>query len=240
MTRNTKMVPVHEMPFQFTDGGRMESGSFKRQFAGDCVTRAIVIAEGIDYKLVYREFSRRMKMRYGRGGASNGVADAVWRPMLTDAGYKRVFDTYRSTGWRTPLPSMEIPVRGTFVLRVRHRNGRSGHLFTIRDGVIMDTYNPALSRREYEVFEVYEKPARSTLSGQIRDAKRPAKPKKERKVAKNASTNKDHIKVGKAWREIDPDAFKRWGKEAGTWSRAAAGAYLQETDPDQYASLLAR
>jgi hypothetical protein len=250
MTKHDKTAAAHTLGFTMTDGGRMATKHFKRQYAGDCVTRAITLAEGIDYMLVYKELSRRMK-RFGRSGANNGVYDMIWRPMLKQAGYKTVtppgargdviVDQY--TRWLgVPLASAELPTKGTVVVRVRRRKGRgthSHHLFTVIDGVIHDSFNPATPSYEYELMEYHIKPRRSALVGQIGGANKPAKPKKERKVTK-IEGNGDHIKVGKAWREIDPDGFKRWGKEAGTWSRAAAGAYLQETDPDQYASLLAR
>lgn len=235
-TKIAQTKQVHEMGFTPTDGGRMATGRFKSQYAGDCVTRALTIAEGIDYKLVYRELSRRMKV-WGRSGANNGVYDSIWRPMLVEAGYER-----HDTG-RLPLASVELPVKGTVVCRVRRVNRRrrhSNHLFTIVDGVIMDSFNPANPAYDYELMEFYIKPARSTLSGQIRGADKPRRTKKETKKVAKTETNTDDMKVGKAWREIDPDSFKAWGKEAGTWSRAAAGAYLKETDPDQYASLLAR
>jgi hypothetical protein len=249
MTKNIKTAAVHEMGFVHTDGGRMQTKRFKRQYAGDCVTRAITLAEDINYILVYKELSRRMKA-WGRSGANNGVYDSIWRPMLKDAGYEQVMPRGASativvnayTRMQTvPLASAELPTKGTVVCRVRRaRGGRHGHhLFTIIDGVIHDSFNPANPAYNYELMEYHIKPRRSTLVGQIRGADKPAKPKKERKVTK-IEGNGEYIKVGKAWREIDPDGFKAWGKEAGTWSRAAAGAYLQETDPDQYASLLAR
>lgn len=256
-TKIARTMQVHEMGFVATDGGRMASGMFKKQYAGDCVTRALTIAEGIDYKLVYRELSRRMKA-YGRQNANSGVYDSIWRPMLLDAGYqpagpvkatgdeqRRLMYTAYAGSRGTPLASAELPAKGTVVCRVRRRTTRTGrkhssHLFTIVDGVIMDTFNAANPLYDYELVDMLIKPARSTLSGQIRGADKPAKPKKETKKVTKIEGNGECIKVGKAWREIDPDAFKAWGKEAGTWSRAAAGAYLKETDPDQYASLLAR
>ena len=216
----------------------MQTKRFKRQYAGDCVTRAITLAEGIDYILIYKELSRRMKA-WGRSGANNGVYDTIWRPMLQEAGYEQVkpHDAQGYRYHRVPLASAELPAKGTVVVRVSRRNGRrhGHHLFTVIDGVIHDSFNPANPAYDYELMEYHIKPRRSTLVGQIRGANKPAKPKKERTVTSN-----DDIKVGKAWREIDHDSFKRWGKEAGTWSRAAAGAYLKETDPDMYASLLAR
>ena len=257
MTKNIKTKPVHEMGFVATDGGRMATNRFKRRHTGDCVTRAITLAEGIDYMLVYRELSRRMKA-WGRSSAGNGVYDAIWRPMLAEAGYlpctpvkvtpeesRRFMHTSFVGARGVPLVSAELPATGTVVVRVRRRknSGRrsthSHHLFTVIDGVIHDSWNPARPEYDFELMEYHIKPRRSTMVGLIRGADKRRKPKKERTVTKTDG-NKDDIKVGKLWREIDPDAFKAWGKQAGTWSRAAAGAYLKETDPDQYASLLAR
>ncbi|HEY7823665.1 MAG TPA: hypothetical protein VIG24_12560, partial [Acidimicrobiia bacterium] len=162
-TKIAQTAPVHTMGFVATDGGRMATGRFKSQYAGDCVTRALTIAEGIDYKLVYRELSRRMKV-WGRSGANNGVYDSIWRPMLLEAGYAR------QEARMVPLASAELPAKGTVVCRVRRVNRRrrhSHHLFTIVDGVIMDTFNPTNPAYDYELMEFLIKPARSTLSGQI-------------------------------------------------------------------------
>jgi hypothetical protein len=247
MTKNTATIPAHALRFEATDGGRMATKHFKKQYAGDCVTRAITLAEGIDYMLVYRELSRRMKT-WGRSGANNGVYDLIWRPMLQEAGYVRgtlpkVHGAGERTTFSVPLVSAELPATGTVVCRVRRRKGRSKHshhLFTVIDGVIRDSFNPTRDEYGYELMEYYVKPRRSGMAGMIRGANKPAKPKKETKKMAKTETNTDDMKVGKLWREIDPDAFKAWGKEAGTWSRAAAGAYLRQTAPGQYASLLAR
>lgn len=231
------------LPFVETDGGRWATGRFKRRYTGDCVTRALAIAEDLPYMLVYRELGRRMQ-RFGRKGAGNGVYGVVYEPMLREAGY--TCEVFRGV----TLINADLPTKGTLIVHAKARgaNGRmrhASHLFTIIDGVIHDTWNVSESRRDgrhYEVREVWSKPKRSTLRTLVRGADKPAKPKKATPTKQKVTrvTDADDMKIGKAWREIDPDGFKRWGKAAGTWSRAAAGAYLKETDPDMYASLFAR
>lgn len=229
------------MPWIQTDGGRMASGRFKKRYTGDCVTRALAIAEEIPYLLVYRELGRRMQM-WGRKGASNGVYTPIYENMMREAGYTTIDMPKRPT-----IVNADLPTKGTICVLVKNvgRRGRRAHgthLFTMIDGTIHDSWNPSApiwDGSHYEIIRYHIKPKASTLRTLVRGAAKPVKPKRETKMTK-VEGNSDDMKVGKAWREVDLAAFKAWGKAAGTWSRAAAGAHLKTIDSDFYATLLAR
>ncbi len=88
------------MRFQYDNGGRAAAG-FKGE-AGDCVTRAIAIAAGLPYRVVYDALNEHAlrerpgkRTRGRRSDARNGV-------------FRKTYDRYlRSLGW-TFQPTMSI------------------------------------------------------------------------------------------------------------------------------------
>ena len=56
------------MEFKFNDGGRSK---YFKGFTGDCVTRAIAIATGLDYKKVYDDLNEMAKHEKGKHKKSN-------------------------------------------------------------------------------------------------------------------------------------------------------------------------
>ena len=120
--------------FQYNDGGR--SYYFKGKDAGDCVTRAIVIATGFDYKLVYDDLSNGMKdLGLGRS-ARNGVNKKVYHKYLLKYGFKWVPTMKIGQGCEVHLKKEELP-NGILITRL------SKHLSCVLNGVINDTYNPS-------------------------------------------------------------------------------------------------
>ena len=76
------------MKYEHDDGGRVAAG-FKG-VAGDCTTRAIAIATGRDYRVVYRTLTEMTKEMTGGLSTSvrSGCPIAVSYKYLTDSGWE--------------------------------------------------------------------------------------------------------------------------------------------------------
>ena len=124
--------------FQYNDGGR-EAAGFKGT-AGDCVVRAVAIAEGADYRETYNSVnafisgSRKCKA-IRRSSSRTGVMSTVTRKFLAARGWRWVPTMGIGTGTRVHLRADELPP-GKLIVKL------SGHLTVVIDGVIHDTYNP--------------------------------------------------------------------------------------------------
>lgn len=129
------------MDWEYNDGGR--SNYFKGD-AGDCVTRAIAIATGQDYKQVYEEVSKRSKLetakqlkkhRNGkRSSARNGVFKETWKKYLDDLGWKKHSTSGGRKGVSCHLNDSELP-KGTLIVQI------AKHLTCVKDGILHDTYD---------------------------------------------------------------------------------------------------
>lgn len=126
------------MKFIYNDGGR--SNYFKGT-AGDCVTRAIANATGLDYKKVYDDLNelakseRSSKRKRGKSSARNGVYKATLKKYIE----KVLGWTWHPTmqigqGCKVHLSTNELPA-GTLIVSV------SKHLTCVKDGVLYDTYD---------------------------------------------------------------------------------------------------
>lgn len=115
--------------WNWNDGGRFSSGFVG--LTGDCVTRAIAIATGENYRHVYKELGDATA-RSPRFGVNTVVADAYLRPR----------------GWTyQTIPSCllhDAPLPGgvTIVRLDSERIGRPGHLCTVINQVVHDTWDP--------------------------------------------------------------------------------------------------
>lgn len=125
------------MEFNFNDGGRSK---YFNGTAGDCVTRAISIATGIDYLEVYNSLNnlaknektgkRKHKISNSRTGVYKQTADKylnslgwIWKPCMQIG-----------SGCTTHLKAEELP-KGTIICRLTR------HFTCVIDGVINDTYD---------------------------------------------------------------------------------------------------
>lgn len=123
------------MEFKFNDGGRSQ---YFKGFTGDCVTRAIAIATGLDYKKVYddlNELAKKEKIGKRKRGKSNsrtGVYKNTFRKYLEGIGWKFVPTMKIGSGCQVHLRSEELP-SGTIICSVSH------HLCCVIDGVLNDT-----------------------------------------------------------------------------------------------------
>lgn len=131
------------MPFNYNDGGRKESG--RKGSTGDCVCRAIAIATELPYEEVYERLaesnatqrkSKRQKTA-NKKTASDGIfTKRKWfKDYMKELGFEWVATMGIGTGCTTHLCPDELP-KGRLVVSL------SGHLTTMIDGVINDTYNP--------------------------------------------------------------------------------------------------
>lgn len=116
------------MEWVYNDGGR--SRYFEATDVGDCVTRAISIATGKDYKEVYNDLKRL------NGGKScrNGTPKEVGKKYLASLGWTWIPTMQIGSGCTTHLCEEELP-KGTLIVQV------SRHLTCVKDGVIYDTYD---------------------------------------------------------------------------------------------------
>lgn len=130
------------MQFVYCDGGR--SKYFKATNVGDCVTRAIANATGIDYKEVYdrlfyltktRRYSKREK-HYSHESPRDGVFTRVAKKYLEqELGWIWVACMSIGTGCQVHLTEDELPKEGNYILNL------SRHFSCIKDGVLYDTYD---------------------------------------------------------------------------------------------------
>lgn len=128
------------MNYQYNDGGRSSAG-YKGD-VGDCVTRAIAIATGQDYRAVYdalnllsqgeRTGRRKRKVSSSR----DGVFRTTWEKYLQSLGWKRVNCMKIGQGCKVHLCADELPA-GRLIVQV------SRHLCAVVDGVIHDTHDPS-------------------------------------------------------------------------------------------------
>lgn len=119
--------------FIFDDGGR--SKYFSGDKVGDCVTRAIAIATGEDYRTIYVAMSEGMAKLGKPKSARLGVSKKVYHKFLLDNGFKWVPTMFIGQGCKVHLHREELP-NGILIVRL------SKHLTCVKEGIIYDTYNP--------------------------------------------------------------------------------------------------
>ena len=125
------------MEFNFNDGGR--SKYFKGQ-TGDCVTRAIAIATGVDYLEVYKALNNLAKSeRIGKrkkkiSNSRTGVYRQTAEKYLESLGWKWKSCMEIGKGCQVHLRESELP-KGRIICRLTR------HFTCVVDGVINDTYD---------------------------------------------------------------------------------------------------
>lgn len=116
------------MKYVYNDGGRAK---YFKGDARDCVVRAIAIATGKDYKEVYNEVAKIIGYT-----PRNSIKKKDTKKVMNILGFKWVSCMGIGTGCTTHLKEDELP-NGTIVCQV------TGHLTTVIDKVINDTFNPS-------------------------------------------------------------------------------------------------
>jgi len=130
------MENVKTKSWVYNDGGR--SNYFTGKNAGDCVTRAIAIASGMDYKQVYKTFAKLNAERGVAKSARNGVytKSNAFKDTMREWGFRWVATMQIGSGCQTHLKADELP-KGRIVCSL------SRHYAAVIDGVINDTYDPS-------------------------------------------------------------------------------------------------
>lgn len=134
------------MKFIYSDGGR--SKYFKADNVGDCVTRAICNATGLDYKYVYDRLNEMAKKesvkrhrRHQRSQSRNGVFKETWKRFLKEIGWVH-HSTCEIGSSKEKVKFVEgaLP-NGVLIVQL------SRHLTCLKDQVIYDTYD--CSKKDY-------------------------------------------------------------------------------------------
>jgi hypothetical protein len=128
------------LPWEYDDGGRRAAG-YKGN-TGDCVTRAITIAAGGDYRPTYEEITDR-KRRYEQQcpGSTGRVITARW-----GAPWEVVQKLATELGgtWHSPTPDGAIPTTGRVIV------AQDKHVFAVVNGIVRDTFNATTKQRPGE------------------------------------------------------------------------------------------
>lgn len=130
--------------FVYNDGGR---SAYYKGKGGDCVTRAIAIVTGRDYKEVYdilaegnstQRKSKREGSKAGKRTALSGInTKRKWfQDYMKSLGFTWIPTMQIGQGCKTHLRSDELP-QGRIIVSV------SKHYTAMIDGVINDTYDPS-------------------------------------------------------------------------------------------------
>lgn len=125
------------MELVINDGGR--SKYFKGS-TGDCVTRAIAIATGLDYKKVYDDLNelakseRKGKRKKGISNSRTGVYKTTYDKYLKSLGWKFKATMGIGTGCKIHLNENDLP-NGTIICKV------TKHLVCVKDRVMYDTFD---------------------------------------------------------------------------------------------------
>ena len=120
------------MRWVYDDGGRSK---YYKGHTGDCVTRAIAIATGKDYKEIYDLVNSYSKNDESASSARTGVKPDLVYKIMSDLGWKWVPTMIFGRGCQLHVKEDELPKDKTMILRL------SKHLTTVVNGVIHDTYD---------------------------------------------------------------------------------------------------
>lgn len=122
------------MKWVYNDGGR--GRYFSAENVGDCATRAIAIATGMDYKEVYDRLGEKQKSVGKVKSARNGVTRDNYKALMRELGWKWHPTMGIGQGCTVHLRAEELPA-GRLVVQV------SKHVVAVIDGTIHDTYDPS-------------------------------------------------------------------------------------------------
>lgn len=120
-----------------TDGGRAEAGY--RGAASDCVCRAIAIATGTPYQIVYDALNELAKaerptVRKRRSHARTGVHRGTYEALLKAYGWSWKATMGIGTGTTVHMREDELP-GGTIIVRL------SKHVAAVVNGILYDTHD---------------------------------------------------------------------------------------------------
>lgn len=119
-----------------SDGGRAAAGFATATDAGDCVVRAIAIADEADYRETYEALARFAESMGEKRSARDGLAKKVYKGWLAEQGWTWTATMTIGSGCRVHLRADELPA-GRLVVAL------SKHLCAVIDGVIFDNHDPS-------------------------------------------------------------------------------------------------
>jgi hypothetical protein len=129
--------------FIWNDGGRFAAGYVG--LAGDCVSRAIALGTGLNYRAVYQELGER-----ARKTPRNGLPAKVGAEFLIQRGWQEYPGDFQ------PFETFSLGEKiGVFYLMQENR--KHPHFTTVMDDTLYDTWNPA--EDEYFVDRYWLAPA---------------------------------------------------------------------------------
>lgn len=146
-------IASDSLGYEYNDGGRKAAGW--KGHAGDCVTRAIAIANpdwsynevraGLMKLVEEWRASSRSKRAKRRSGNSvrNGTPKEVYRPFLEALGWRRISLIEFGSPDRKYMNTTDIP-SGTVIVEVRN------HLAAVVDHVVHDTWDSRKSTKWIE------------------------------------------------------------------------------------------
>lgn len=126
------------MEWVFDDGGRKAAG-YKGN-TGDCACRAIAIATGLSYKLVYHDLNslgageRTGRRKRGKSSARTSVYKPAMHRFFKSLGWKWTPTMTIGSGCKAHLRADELP-KGRIVVSL------SRHYAAVIDGVLHDAYD---------------------------------------------------------------------------------------------------
>lgn len=185
-----------ETDFIWHDGGRAGAGFVG--YTGDCVVRAAAIATGEEYRQVYDWFSQAAEH-----SPREGLATKLLDQFLSERGFRQVI-----------LPSRESPenlnfLGGIIVLRLAPSGyKRTGHVCTVVDGTIYDTWNalcdgrflvdqywiaPASDKHDFKVVPSARKISKRQQANSDAMARVVERIRKMRNTASNAASTEGEI-----------------------------------------------
>lgn len=140
------MTKLTNIPYYYHDGGRTYAGYAKMK--GDCVCRAIAIAENLPYDVVYRkltelsfEYNKQMSKLYPtrwslRSNPSTGIASTISRQYLESLGYIYVaLPKKNKKHYHRMIDVEDMLIYGTHILAMRK------HLATCHNGILFDSWD---------------------------------------------------------------------------------------------------
>lgn len=123
----------------YSDGGRKAAG-FHSKYAEDCVTRAICLATGMDYREVYDSLIELAKLERPRKGKSRSHPNrgGVYKPtinrFMAKIGWSWTPTMQIGSGCKVHLRADELP-GGTIIVSL------SQHVAAVIDGVLHDSHD---------------------------------------------------------------------------------------------------
>ena len=143
--------------FVFDDGGRIKAG-FKGHGAGDCHVRSLCIATGLGYRKVYEHIAKTFKKH---GYPQSGDAQTVGRARKGKRNPRKIQDDIMGN-FGLEKVKLGKGTRPTYTEAYEEFGNcvvtTTGHICTIRDNALRDTFDG----RTYEwEFETKERKARS-------------------------------------------------------------------------------